>query len=253
MFCEKCGAELTNRENFCTKCGSKTNNTKENSEQKEQETKSISNNSKRCKFCGNTMLENEKFCIHCGKTEQGKMAIKEETKNCDTNSLKQNLKNVFENNRILKAINKFALVFAFYYPINLIINNLKLAPDLIEVLENIDIIMFYGYYIALISLYANKKYIPLMIVIFLRMTNSIIHLCVGGFSIISVERIAVILVLLFYIFKELKETQEYKKFENKYQEIKGSLEAEIKVKTCTNCGEKISTSSVFCPKCGNKT
>lgn len=270
MYCIKCGNELKDGESFCIKCGTKTNE-KESIKNKEIEIKqknsqneetipiskedikretTIKKESKlnKCEFCGNEMLEDEKFCINCGR------AVKEKISENKLNDcpLKQAIQNIFVNNKLLNIISKFAIVFALYYPIVLILKNLKLATDLIEILNNIDVIMFYGYYIALISLYANKKYMPLMLAILLRVTNSIIHLCVSGFGIVSIERICVILILLFYLFKELKETEEYKKFENKYKEIKVGIEAEIKVKICPKCGEKISESSAFCPKCGNR-
>ena len=238
MFCKKCGEEIEKGNDFCMNCGTKIEKTE----------KKVKIQKNRCEFCGNEMLESEKFCIHCGKTANGQTI--NETQNKST--LKQELQKVFSKNKLLSILANFGVVFALYYPIKLILDSLAIAPDLVEILEYVNIIMFYGYYIALISLYANKKYMPLMLAMILRITNSIIIICEDGASAASIERIIIILIALFYVFQEFRKTQHYQEFENKYKTMKTNIEAEIKVTTCEKCGEKVSESSVFCPKCGSK-
>ena len=227
MYCSKCGTQMNDDEYFCSMCGSpKEADTKEDfAEAQPIDTKGndcpdnkTTMNEKACPSCGNLVFFGEKFCIKCGKN------LSEETEktlldNDQKNNIQSALNLFFQKNGILSFFVRSAWFFAFYFPIYEMISHINALYGLIEVLENFQVIMNYLYFIALIALFANKKYMLLLTALFLRAVNSVWTICVSSSPIVSIERLLFIVPLIVYLYIRFSKTNEFDRLKGKFRAI----------------------------------
>ena len=197
-----------------------------------------------CEECGAPIMENEKFCIKCGTPVHHDSAGSHEETSREKSGLQSELEKVFHANKLLKFIWKYAAVFVVYYPIYIIMERIDALDRLVEILDQIGVVAFYGYYIGLIALYSKSNYLPMLIAFAIRFINSFILIFrAAAGPIPSLCRIAILIIAFLHIYKEFRKTEEY-------QVIKTRLNLETKV--CTQCGARAKNNDVFCPQCGNR-
>lgn len=263
LICKNCNKEYTQSLKFCPSCGSELVEKLEGTpaegagvpsaavEVKEDSTK-VENpvNEKKCKNCGAIIIDGEKFCIKCGMPVNANAAgtnnegIKQPNINPAFSRkarLQEDLTAVFRSNKFFDFFWKYAIVFALYYPIYLLMARIEGLSGLVEVLDYVSIFGFYAYYIGLVALWSKKKYLPMLIAFAIRFLNSFILLFQTEVPISSICRIAVLVTVFVFVFKEFRTT-------GQYQNIKNSFDT----KPCPACGTSVKANDKFCPKCGRK-
>lgn len=272
-FCPSCGSELIEKVEGTPAdnagAPSAAVSTQVESAPKGESIKSVTND-KACRNCGAIVMEGEKFCIKCGtpvKTESAPVKAeptpvraepapikaeptpvsKDEVKASDTqlntwkDRLQADLSNAFHSNSFFNFFWKYAIVFALYYPIYLLMARIRGLYDLVEILDYVSIFGFYAYYIGLIALWSKKNYMPILIAFAIRLLNSFILLFQTEVPISSICRIAVLVTAFVFVFKDFKTTGQYQNIRNGFE-----------VKPCPDCGASVKTNDKFCPKCGRK-
>lgn len=232
MNCSKCGQRINKGDTFCTSCGTKYEDILEEKKTSKKVDKKIQE-----EFVSSENVECEKNHFD---------------DDVDFSILKSQIELIFKNNKVLSFIMKFAVLFALCYPIYLIFKNNDYAVDLVTTLDNVGVLLFYGYYSSLMILYAQRRYTPLMLALVLRITNSCIIMYNNGVTIDSLSRFVIISFIIYFIYKEFSDTNEGKDFKNKYNEIKENLIPNQAVKVCDKCGFKNAVDDLFCSKCGKE-
>lgn len=267
LICKNCNKEYIQSLKFCPLCGSEliekvedtsaevANVPSATSEVKEDSTKEenvIENsvNEKKCKNCGAEIFDEEKFCIKCGTPVNGDSSPinNEDTKTpgqfqnlFSKELLQRELVLAFRSNKFFNFFSKYAIVFALYYPIYLLMARKEGLSGLVEVLDYISIFGFYAYYVGLFALWAKKNYLPMLIAFAVRFLNSFILLFQSEMPVSSICRIAVLVTAFVFVFKDFRRT-------GQYQNIKSSFDT----KPCPACGASVKANDKFCPKCGRK-
>ena len=265
LICKNCNKEYTQSLKFCPSCGSELIEKVEGTpaevagvpsaavEVKNEAIKvekAVENpaNEKKCKNCGSTIVGDEKFCIKCGtQVNAGAIPLKnaEELKTpgqyhpTNKEQLQNGLMSAFRSNKFFDFFWKYAIIFALYYPIYLLMARIEGLSGLVEVLDYISIFGFYAYYIGLIALWSKKNYLPMLIAFAIRFLNSFILLFQSEVPISSICRIAVLVAAFLFVFKDFRTT-------GQYQNIKSSFDT----KPCPTCGASVKANDKFCPKCG---
>lgn len=266
LICKNCNKEYTQSLKFCPSCGSELVEKLEGTpaegagvpsaavEAKEDSTKveNIVENpvsEKKCKNCGAVIVDGEKFCIKCGTPTNARVPdINTEIKAPESNPtfsrkdrLQEDLTAAFRSNKFFDFFWKYAIVFALYYPIYLLMARIDGLSGLVEVLDYISIFGFYAYYVGLFALWSKKNYLPMLIAFAIRFLNSFILLFQSEVPISSICRIAVLVTAFVFVFKDFRTT-------GQYQNIKSSFDT----KPCPACGASVKANDKFCPKCGRK-
>lgn len=267
LICKNCNKEYTQSLKFCPSCGSELIEKVEGTpaevagvpsaavEAKEEAIKvekTVENpaNEKKCKNCGSTIVGDEKFCIKCGTptNDMSAQEVKEEAvvskvqyPYLHQEGLQDELKYALRSNKFFEFFWKYAIVFALYYPIYLLMARIDGLSGLVEVLDYISIFGFYAYYIGLAALWSKKNYLPMLIAFAIRFLNSFILLFQSEVPISSICRIAVLVTAFVYVFKVFKRTAQY-------QRIRSSFDTS----PCPVCGASVKANDKFCPKCGRK-
>ena len=267
LICKNCNKEYTQSLKFCPSCGSELIEKVEGTpaevagvpsaavETKEDSAKveNIVKNSvaeKKCKSCGATIVGDEKFCIKCGTpvNENAAPVKNDVVKPVEVKSsfsrkerMQEDLTAAFRSNKFFDFFWKYAIVFALYYPIYLLMARIDGLSGLVEVLDYISIFGFYAYYVGLVALWSKKSYLPMLIAFAIRFLNSFILLFQTEVPISSICRIAVLVTAFVFIFKDFRTT-------GQYQNIKSSFDT----KPCPTCGASVKANDKFCPKCGRK-
>ena len=196
-----------------------------------------------CPYCGNVYVPGEKYCINCGMPIEMK-AQTDTSKGIPTSSLQDEFCRVMNRNSVTSFFMKYAVIFALYFPIFLLIGQVKEFKGFYDILNYFYIPMFYLYYVCLICLAAKRKYLQFSIAISLRMINSIIILFKDGDRMSSVFRmliIAVVLVISVRAFILQMRSENTKKFYDVQTNV-----------YCRKCGNPMSSDSLFCVSCGTK-
>lgn len=274
MFCEKCGTPIQKGDQFCMSCGTKVESqnintvicqncntpfdytygvcpncgtvpTSSDEASLEQKDSYIADDVLRCPDCGLEIQENEKYCIRCG-TPITKSISTSEVLNTEDNKLSQlqaELSNLFQSNKLFAFLAKYAIAFAMYFPIYLIMDKISALDAVTDIMHHIYALGFYGYYIAMIALFSEKKYMPILIAVTMRLINSIVYMFQGYTVVSSLCSITIYVALLIVFYRLFSKTSQFDK-------IKKNLN--IETKTCPGCGSSVKQNDAFCPKCGNR-
>lgn len=269
LICKNCNKEYTQSLKFCSFCGSELVEKRESTpseaagvlsvavganEYSEKAESIVENpiNEKKCNNCGATIIDGEKFCIKCGTPANANdapaLVNNEGVKPSEVKAvfsrkdrLQEDLTAAFRSNKFFDLFWKYAIVFALYYPIYLLMARIDGLSGLVEVLDYISIFGFYAYYIGLVALWSKKSYLPMLIAFAIRFLNSFILLFQSEVPISSICRSAVLVTTFVFVFKDFRTT-------GQYQNIKRSFDT----KTCPACGASVKANDKFCQKCGRK-
>lgn len=171
-------------------------------------------NGKVCPMCANTVYQGEKYCIKCGASIENGIGGKA-TNNRINNGLQDAISMFFQKDSILSLFGRIAWIFAFYYPMYLIINHIDALSGLYDVLGNFSVIMHYLYIFALIVLYGNRKYLLLMVAVILRALNSIWILCISTKPTTAVERLLILIPVIVYLGIRYSQTNNFARLKNR--------------------------------------
>lgn len=224
--CSICGCVLSGTDMFCPMCGSpqksetdkvfkdSTEDQAQNAESDENAANDSTLNKNKCPACGNIAIFGEKFCINCGTLIEQEYSHTEELSN-PNKSLQEAICEVSHKNSFFALFVRFAWLFALYFPTYAIISHIDPLSGLFNILENFSVIMQYLYFIALIVLYGNKKYVLLITALALRAIDSIWTICVSTEPISSVERLLVLLPLIVYLCVRFSQSPEFNQLKSK--------------------------------------
>lgn len=224
--CSKCGSTLSETDTFCPICGSPQKREADDGIEDFTEDQPTSDNAdgnaennsvldgNKCHVCGSIAIYGEKFCINCGAPIEQEVNRTGAVSNSNE-SLQKAIENIFQKNGLFSLFVRFAWIFALYFPIYAMIGHINSLSGLFNILENFSVIMQYLYFIALIALYGNKKYVILITALVLRAINSIWTICVSTEPIASVERLLVLLPLIAYLCIRFSQTPEFNQLKSK--------------------------------------
>ena len=224
--CSKCGCALSETDMFCPMCGSPQEIAKDPDFEdltKEQSINSDMNNNAEinpvtekntCPVCGSIAIPGERFCIQCGALIEKECQSTEVNQKSNT-ILQDAIYKFSHKNSFVSLFVRFAWIFALYFPIYAMTSHIDSLSGLFNILENFSVIMQYLYFIALIILYGNRKYVLLITALVLRAINSIWTICVTSEPISSVERLLVLLPLIVYLSIRFSQTPEFYQLKSK--------------------------------------
>lgn len=155
--------------------------------------------------------------------------------------LQDDLSCAFHSNKFFDFFWKYAIVFALYYPIYLLMARIDALSAVVEILDYISIFGFYAYYISLVALWSKKSYWPILAALTIRFVNSFIILFRTEVPISSISRIAILIPAIVFVFKKLRITNPQQNYQDNFN-----------TKHCPSCGASIEANDKFCLKCGRK-
>ena len=248
MFCEKCGAQLQDTDNICPVCSYQINyspNIVTPSIKQEASTTDFM----RCKKCGMDIAEGEKFCIKCG-TPVVNSSSKKHSDNIDETPLQTELCKILNLNKFLGFIFKYSFIFAYLYPIYVLLGRFAATSEIYKVLSDYSIIIFYFSNIGYLSMYADKKFKGLYGALALRLISSVIPIFDVSFPLPYIFRTVMIILIALFIYKYLMTDKQRKNLLNKTVSLNIAPPEETTV--CKVCGKTLSKDDSFCSGCGNK-
>ncbi len=241
MFCEKCGNAISHGVKFCKNCGASV----EEAQPAQPEMGQGLDKALLCTQCGNEIREGEKFCIQCGTPISSKrkvFSISGEGKAL-ISGIQEKLVLLFQLNPVMAFFAKYAQILVLYFPIYLLMTKIEALDSVTDVMQGIYPIGFYGYYVSLIILFGEKRYLSIAAVVVMRLINTVVYMIQGYSVLASLCSVAIYVTSLAVLFRLLSKTGEY-------AQIKKSLHLEAKM--CPGCGSNVKSEDRFCPKCGSK-
>lgn len=161
------------------------------------------NSNKICESCGTCLEENDKFCVKCGK------AI--DVYKSEIRIIKEKIAFLFEKNTVLNFIKKYSYIFAWILPIYLILSYVPAFDGLVKVIDYIDVVLLYLFYISLLMLFVNNKQINCICALATRGASSVLAISRAESldeASASCFRLIMVIILIYFVYCD------YKKYAN---------------------------------------
>ena len=261
LFCETCGTRLDKGTLFCHECGASVLTTPLPSPIPEiiqapkadapakQEAPAEIQESIVCPNCRNKGKTGEIYCSYCGtpfnqpkEPQDNPISQRALLSQAQSATAKFMQKNPF-----LAWFSKYAVVFAMYFPIYLLLTKIEGLEEIVDGLRNVYPIAFYAYFLAILSLFSHRNYHPILIALSLRFINAFIALTQQDDTFYCTLAVAILALLFWGVYQLFSKTKDNGPANDSVLNVLG-----LKEKRCPLCGETIKNDDIFCPNCGNK-
>ena len=161
--------------------------------------KSIDKINKKCAYCGTEIYENDKFCINCGKSlvaSSNELQI-----------IKEKINSLLGRNTVLSFIKKYSNILVFIFPVYLILTEISAFNNLTKIIDYIEVLLLYLFYICLVMLFANDKHICCILALAIRGSYSCIYLFIAdelNSALHSFCRFSMVILLIYLIYIDYK-------------------------------------------------